>query len=51
MNVNNSYKFVKTLENQRDEIEQIHKEKRSTREKGTYEYLGGKCICSQKVLQ
>ena len=27
MNVNNSYKFVKTLQNQRDEIEQIHKEK------------------------
>ena len=27
MNVNNSYKFVKTLENKRDEIEQIYKEK------------------------
>ena len=27
MNVNNSYKFVKTLENKRNEIEQIYKEK------------------------
>ena len=33
MNVNNSYRFVKTLQKNRNEIEQINKEKRQSEKK------------------